>query len=155
MLQKRYNYGNLGHPGRVKSNTWRGFKSHVNFLSSFWPNFPPLFGFIRTSKGFASDMFWLAFAEGGRIMKEWLECFNEFCNRGLCVFTTTFGDNRILLLLLFWLLVLSISLLFWKLFNMLSFKVACSCIWGLFEERLSLDFIKLWERIDFNKKEDI
>lgn len=38
-------------PPCVKSNTWRGFKSHWNFWSNFAPWLPPLFGFMKTNTG--------------------------------------------------------------------------------------------------------
>lgn len=38
-------------PPCVKSNTWRGFRSHWNFWSNLDPWLPPLLGFMNTSTG--------------------------------------------------------------------------------------------------------
>lgn len=38
-------------PPCVRSNTWRGLRSHWNFCKSLAPWLPPLFGLIKTNTG--------------------------------------------------------------------------------------------------------
>ena len=100
-LFKKKNYGSLGPPGKVKSNTCRAFKSQVNFFNSFGPVLPPLFGFIKTTSGLTTVRFEAEM--GGLIMKarvDWRDgakCWLELCTLRLAdvelVALMLVGDN--------------------------------------------------------------